>query len=61
MGRVTVDDRDAFLNEPMGEADLLIWDMVAPVAAPMTGSYVFLPPPIYMYRKEYTAEIFMPT
>src|SRR5262245_2301855 len=36
---VAVNDRDAFINEPMREADLLIRNAVAPIAAPMDRSH----------------------
>src|SRR5262245_10003810 len=35
MGRVAVNYRDALIDQPAGEVDLLIGDAVAPVAAPM--------------------------
>src|SRR5262249_25610648 len=35
MRRVAVNDRDAFVNQPMSEADLLIGDVIPPVAAPV--------------------------
>ena len=35
MRGVPVHDRDAFVNQAMGECNLLRWDFVTPVAAPV--------------------------